>query len=97
MMIVAVEEMLRLGQNCIPRFSRAGNRRKNTSDGNTREKIDWDRLDIFSSLAFSKCTQRMARREVSGNEAMRALKKELCLAVLLMVTMTIAEIPTLTM
>jgi hypothetical protein len=97
MIIVAVVEILRLGQNCIPRVRRAGNRRKNTSDGNTSQNIDWERLAIVSSLAFSTCNHRMASREVSGREAMRAPKKELRLATSLTRTTTIAEIPTFTM
>jgi len=97
MMIVAVAEMLRLGQNCTPRVSSAGKRRKNNSDGNTSQKIDRERLDICSSLAFSKCNHKIARMEVSGNEAMRAPMKELRLATSLTMTITIADIPTLTM
>lgn len=95
--IVTPAARLKLVQNCIPRFSRTGNSRKNASDGNTSQKIDRERSDIFSTLAFSTCIQIRARRDVSGREAIRAPKNELRFATSLTMTMTLAEIPTFSM
>ena len=83
-----------LTQNCIPRCNRAGNMIKKANDGSTNQKIDWDSWEIFSCSVFSKYIQRMASREVSGNDARRAPKNELRLETSLIMTTMHAVIPT---
>jgi hypothetical protein len=84
-------------QKGIPRFNKAGNKRKKAREGSTSQKIDLDRFIISSVSTFSKCIQSIASKEVSGNDAIMAPNNELLLAISLTRTMTIADITTLNM
>jgi hypothetical protein len=76
------------------RFSRMGNRMKNSKEGRTNQKISIESSAIFPVSFVSKYIQSIARKEINGIEAKIAPIKLLLLETSLIRTIKPADIIT---
>jgi len=93
--MVAPADRLRLSQKPKPCLSNMGNSRNNTSEGNTSQKICFERSAICDGGEPSTWSQTNANKDVSGRAATSAANPVFRFAISEMATIRIAETKTL--
>ena len=88
-------DRLRLSQKPKPCLSNTGSSRKNRSEGNTNQKICFERSAICDGAVPSRWSQMNASNDVSGREATSAANPVFRFAISAIATITIAETKTL--